>query len=114
MEEPELENEGAVTKGERDAKSIVASRDSGCVVVRFCVNAERTDEESVTDLAVSDACACAGVPPGVDALLIMRDEGLCIGVDDGEGRASCGDAATVGDEAATAPGDQEVDTGCAA
>jgi len=88
MEEPELENEGAVTKGERDAKSIVASRDSCC-------------------LADSDACACAGVPPGVDALLVMRDEGLFIGVDDGE--------ATVGDEeAATAPGDQETDIGCAA
>jgi hypothetical protein len=76
-------------------------------VVKSCVNAERTDEESVTDLADSDACACAGVPPGVDALLVMRDEGLFIGVDDGE--------ATVGDEeAATAPGDQETDIGCAA
>ena len=115
MVEPELENEGAVTKGERDAKSIVASRDSCCVVVKFCVNAERTDEESVTDLADSDACACAGVPPGVDALLVMRDEGLFKGVDNGEGKASCGDAGTVGDEeVAAALGDQETDTGCAA
>jgi hypothetical protein len=115
MEEPELENEGAVTKGERDAKSIVASRDSCCEVVKFCVNAERTDEESVTDLADSDACACAGVPPGVDALIVVRDKGLFIGVDDGEGRASCGDAARVGDEeVAKAPGDQATDTGCAA
>ena len=115
MEEPELENEGAVTKGERDVKSIIASRDSCCVVVKFCVNAERTDEKSVTDLADSDVCACAGVPPSIDALLVMGDEGLFIGVDDGEDRASCGDAATVGDEeAATATGDQLTDTGCAA
>jgi hypothetical protein len=115
MEELELENEEAVTKGERDAKSIVDPRDSCCVVVKFCVNAERTDEESVTDLADSDACTCAGVPLGVDALFIVRDEGLFIGVDDGEGKASCGDAATVGDEeVTTAPGDQVTDTGCAA
>ena len=115
MEKPELENEGAVTKGERDAKSIIVSRDSCCVVVKFCVNAERTDEKNVTDLADSDVCACAAVPPGVDALLVMRDEGLFIGVDDGEDRASCGDAATVDDEeAATATGDQLTDTGCAA
>lgn len=115
MEELELGNEEAVTKGERDAKSIVAPRDGCCVVVKFCVNAERTDEESVTDLADSDACACAGVPLGVDALLVVRDEGLFIGVDVGEGKASCGDAARVGEEkAATAPGDQATDTGCAA
>jgi hypothetical protein len=113
MEELELGNEEAVTKGERDAKSIVAPRDSCCVVVKFCVNAERTDEESVTDLADSDACACASVPLGVDALL--RGEGLFIGVDNGEGKGSCGDAATVGDEeAAIAPGDQATGTGCAA
>ena len=79
------------------------------------MNAERTDEESVTDLTDSDVCTCAGVPPGVDALLVMHDEGLFIGVDDGEERASCGDAATVGDEGvATAPRDQLTDTGCAA
>jgi hypothetical protein len=115
IEEPELGNEEAVTKGERVAKSIVASRDSCCVLVKFCVNAERTDEESVTDLADSDVCVCAGVPPGVGALFVVRDEGLLIGVDDGEGKASCGDAGTVGDEeAATALGDQETDTGCAA
>ena len=115
MEELELGNEEAVTKGESDAKSIVAPRDGCCVVVKFCVNAERTDEESVTDLADSDACACAGVPLGVDALLVVRDEGLFIGVDVGEGKASCGDAARVGEEkAATAPGDRASDTGCAA
>jgi hypothetical protein len=114
MEELEPENEEAVTKGERDAKSIVVPRDSCCVSVKFCVNAERTDEESVTDLADSDACACAGVPLSVDTLFVVRDEGLFIGVDDGEGEASCGNAATVGDEgAATAPGDQATDTGCA-
>jgi len=113
MEEPELGNEEAVTKGERDAKSIVAPRDSCCVVVKFCVNAERMGEESVTDLADSDACACAGVPLGVDALFVVRDEGLFVG--EGEGKASCGDAATVGDEeATTAPGDQVMDTGRAA
>jgi len=76
------------------------------------VNAERTDEESVTDLADSDACACAGIPLGVDAFFVVRDEGLFIGV---EGKASCGDAATVGnEEAPTTPGDQATDTGCAA
>jgi hypothetical protein len=111
MEGQELENEGAVTKGERDAKSIVASRDSCCVFVKFCVNAERTDEESVTDLA--HACARAGVPLGVDALFIVRDEVFFIGVDNGDGKGSCGDAATVGDEGA-APGDQTVDVVCAA
>lgn len=111
----ELGNEEAVTKGERDAKSIVAPHDGCCVVVKFCVNAERTDEESVTDLADSDACACASIPLGVDTPFVPRDEGLFIGVDDGEGKASCGDAATVGDdeETATAPGDQVTDTGCA-
>lgn len=115
MEELELESEEAVTKGERVAKSIVAARDSCCVLVMFCVNAESTDEESVTDLVDSDACACAGVPLGVDVLFVVRDEGLFIGVDDGEGKASCGNAARVGDEeAATAPGDQAVDEGCAA
>jgi hypothetical protein len=115
MEELELGNEEAVTKGERDAKSIVAPRDSCCVVVKFCVNAERTDEESVTDLADSDACACASVPPGVDARFVLRGEGLFIGVDNGEGNASCGDTVTVGgEEAATAPGDQAMGTGCAA
>ena len=115
MEEPEPENEEAVTKGERDAKSIVASRDSCCVVVKFCVNAERTDEESVTDLADSDACDCTGVPPGVDACFVVRDGGLFMGVDDGEGKASCGDVVTVGDEeGATTPGDQVTDTGSAA
>jgi len=96
MEELELENEETVTKGERDAKSIVAPRDSCC-------------------LADSDACACAGVPLGVDALFVVRNEGLFIGVDDGEGNASCGDAATVGDEeAAKVPGDQATDAGCTA
>ena len=105
MEEPELENEGAVTKGERDAKSIVASRASCCVLVKFCVNAERTDEESVTDLA--------GVPLGIDALFVVRNEGFFIGVDDGDGKGSWGDAATVGDKGG-APGDQAADTGCAA
>lgn len=115
MEELELESEDAVTKGEGVAKSIVAARDSCCVLVKFCVNAERTDEESVTDLADSDACACAGVPPGVDALFVTRDEGLLIGVDDSEGKASCGNAARVGDEGtATAPGDQAADEGCTA
>jgi hypothetical protein len=115
IEELGLENEETVTKGEREAKSIVAPRDSCCVVVKFCVNAERTDEESVTDLADSDACACAGVPPGIDALIVVRDEGLFIGVDDGEGKASWGDAATVGgEEAATASGDQVTEPGCAA
>jgi hypothetical protein len=115
MEELELENEETVTKGEREAKSIVAPRSSCCVPVKFWVNAERTDEESVTDLADSDACARAGVPPGVDAFFIVRDEGLLIGVDDCEGKASWGDAATVGgEEAATAPGDQVTDAGSAA
>jgi hypothetical protein len=115
IEELELENEEAVTKGERDAKSIVAPRDSCCVVVKFCVNAERTEEESVTDLADSDACARAGAPLGVDTLFVVRDEGLFIGVENGEGKASCGDAATVGDEeGATAPGDQVTDAWCAA
>ena len=116
MEGLELENEEAFTKGERDAKSIVGSRDSCCVLVKFCVNAERTDEESVTDLADSDACACTEtLPLSVDMLFVMRDEGLFIGVEDGEGKASCGDAARVGDEeGATAPGDQAMDAGCAA
>jgi len=74
------------------------------------VNAERTEGESVTDLVDSDACA--GVPLGVDALFAVRDEGLFTGVDDGEAKVSCEDAATVGDEkAATAPGDKATDTG---
>jgi hypothetical protein len=30
IEEPDLENEKATTKGERDAKSIIAPRDSCC------------------------------------------------------------------------------------
>jgi hypothetical protein len=109
MDELELENEEAITKGERDAKSIVAPLDSCCAVVEFCVNAERTDEESVTDLADSDACACADVPLGVDALFVVRNGGLFIGVDDGEGKA-CGDAGS-DEEGATAPGDQATDTG---
>lgn len=114
MEELELENEEAVTKGERDAKSIVAPREGCCGVVKFCVNVERTDEERVTDLADSDVCTCAGVPLGVDALFVVRDEGLFIGVDSGEGKRSCGDEGRVGDEeAATPPGDQVTDMGCA-
>ena len=35
MEEPGLENEGAVMKGERYMKSIVASCNSCCIVVKF-------------------------------------------------------------------------------
>jgi hypothetical protein len=53
-EEPELENEEAITKGERDAKSIVALRRGEIE----SVNAERADDESVTDFADS-ACRCA-------------------------------------------------------
>jgi hypothetical protein len=70
------------------------------------VNAERTDGESVADLAESDACVCASVPLGVDidALFVVREVGLFTGVD---GKVSCGDATTVGgEEVATAPGEK--------
>jgi hypothetical protein len=71
MEGVELENEEDVTNGERDEKSIVAARESGCCVTpSFCVNAERTDGERASDavvvvdnLAASDTCVCG--PPGV-------------------------------------------------
>jgi hypothetical protein len=72
-EEPELENEEAITKGERDVKSIIPLRRGEIE----SVNAERTDDESVNDPADS-ACACARVLLGVDTLLIVRDEGLFI------------------------------------
>jgi hypothetical protein len=79
------------------------------------VNAERTEGESGADLAESDACVCAGVPLGVGALFVVRDERLFTGVDDCDGKVSCGDAATVGDEeVATAPGDKSMDAGAAA
>jgi len=79
------------------------------------VNAERTEGESGADLADSDACFCAGVPLGVGTLFVVRDEALFTGVDDCEGNASCGDAATVGgEEVAIAPGDKAADTGAAA
>lgn len=76
------------------------------------MNAESTEGECVADLADSDACFCAGVLLGVGAL---RDEGLFKGVDNCEGKVSCGDAATVGGEwVATAPGDKTADTGVTA
>ena len=74
MEGVGLENEEGVTNGERDEKSIVAARESGCCVTpSFCVNAERTeggrasDDAVVVDLAASDACVCG--PLGVGVLL---------------------------------------------
>ena len=62
-----LENEEDVTNGERDEKSIVAARESGCCCATpsFCVNAERTDGGRASDAIVvvdlaasSDACVC--------------------------------------------------------
>lgn len=76
------------------------------------MNAERTEGECVADPAESDAWFCVGVLVGVGAL---RDEGLFTGVDNCEGTASCGDAATVGVEGvATTPGDKTTDTGVTA
>jgi hypothetical protein len=47
IEEPELENEKATTKGERYAMSVIAPRDSCYVVVKLeiCVNVEGTDDQ---------------------------------------------------------------------
>ena len=75
------------------------------------MNAERTEGDCVADRADSGACVCAGVPLGVGALFVVREVGLFTGVD---GNVSCGDAATGGEEVATAPGDKETDTGGAA
>ena len=90
MEGVELENEEAVTKGEREEKSIVVSRESGCCATpSFCVNAERTDGERASDavaiavavdLAASDTCCVRG-PPGVGVPLSVNVVELFAGVD---------------------------------
>lgn len=90
IEGVELENEEDVTNGERDEKSIVAVRESGCCVTpSFCVNAERTDGERVSDavvvgIAASDACVCVNVccgPLGVGVPLSVYVTELFAGVD---------------------------------
>jgi len=131
IEGVELENEEDVTNGERDEKSIVAARESGCCVTpSFCVNAERTDGERasdavVVDLAASDACVCVDVcgPLGVGVPLSVYVTELFAGVDvwdcncDG-GTSLVGDATVVGgsggdEEITTAWGDDRTDVGFA-
>jgi hypothetical protein len=79
------------------------------------VNAERTEGESVVvaDFVASDACACAGVPPGVGVPLVVYDEELFAGVDNSEGGPSCGEARVGGEENTTAAAGGEEDAGAA-
>jgi len=70
IEGSEPENEEDVTNGERDEKSIVVARESGC-----CVKAERTDG--------GRACVCVNVcgPLGVGVLSSAYVVELFAGVD---------------------------------
>lgn len=79
----ELENDEDVTNGERDEKSIVVARESGC-----CVKAERTDggragDAVVVDPAASDVCVWVNVcgPLGVGVLLSVYVVELFAGLD---------------------------------
>ena len=112
-----LENEEDVTNGERNKKSIVAARESGCCCVTpsFCVNAERTDGGRASDAIVvvdlaasSDACICVSNvcgPLGVGVPLSIYVKELFAGA------SLVGDATVVGgngggdEEMMTAQGD---------
>jgi len=121
MEGVGLENKGDIMNGERDEKSIVAVRKSGCCCATplFCINVERMDGGRVSnaiiivDLAASsDACVCVSNvcgPLGVSVPLSVYVKELFAGA------SLVGDATVVSgngggdEEMMTARGDDATD-----